>query len=225
MASSSAAAREIAPADSVILADRFEIQPQLPMPELAHAHAPAFAAMDSDDPGLPVYALIIQHDLPVREQQLRTLKGTRKPGLVLPLGWGPVDWPATGGRLLAVILTRPAGRRVIQPGKADFTAFAAKQLVTEFLTPVAALLRDLGDMRVTHRGIRPDNIYSEPEKGGSWVLGECFSAPAAYAQSALHESVERAMAMREGRGHGTPDRKSTRLNSSHTDISRMPSSA
>ena len=25
--------------------------------------------------------------------------------------------------------------------------------------------------------------------------------------------------------HATPDRKSTRLNSSHTDISRMPSSA
>ncbi len=203
MASSSAAARENAPADSVILADRFEIQPQLPLLDLAHAHASAFAAWDSDDPGLPVYALIIEHDLPVREQQLRTLKGTRKPALVQPLGWGPVDWPAAGGRRMAVILTRPAGRRLAEPGQVDLIAIPAKQLLSEFITPFAALLRDLGDMRVTHRNIRPDNLYSDLEKGGGWVLGECFSAPAAYAQSALHETVERAMAMREGRGHGT----------------------
>lgn len=204
MASSSAAALENAPADSVILADRFEIQPQLPLPELSQAHARAFVALDTEDPGLKVYALIIEHGLPVREQQLRTLKGTRKPALVQPLGWGPVDWPATGGRRLAIILTRPAGRRLIESKQASFTAIPVKQLVSEFLTPTAALLRDLGDMRVTHRSIRPDNLYRDPQKGENWTLGECFSAPAGYAQSALHETVERAMAMPEGRGQGSP---------------------
>ena len=43
------------------------------------------------------------------------------------------------------------------------------------------------------------------------------------AQSAAEDAIGRAKAIMQGEGKG--DRKSTRLNSSHTDISRMPSSA
>ena len=39
------------------------------------------------------------------------------------------------------------------------------------------------------------------------------------------DAIETLYSMAEKMGHSFPDRKSTRLNSSHTDISRMPSSA
>ncbi len=201
MAAGNAVALERASADSIILDDRFEIQPQLPMAELSHGHAQAFAAVDREDVSRKAYALIIGHDLPVREKALLALKGVGKRGLVLPVGWGAVDWPATGTRRMAIILERPGGKRLVSPGQQEIIPIPAKRLMTEFLTPIIPLLRDLGDMRVTHRAIRADNLY-QADDGAVFVLGECFSAPPGYAQPAIYETIQRAMAMREGRGQG-----------------------
>ena len=203
MAEDSGVGLDSASAGSIILADRFEIQPQLPMPELSHKHAQAFAALDQDNTSQKAYALIIGHDLPVREKTLRTMKGVGKSGLVLPLGWGVVDWPVTGTRRMAIVLARPDGKRLVKSAQDRITPTPAKQLITEFLDPIIPLLRELGDMRMTHRAIRADNLY-RGEGGAAIVLGECFSAPPGYSQPALYEPIERSMAMREGRGEGTP---------------------
>ncbi len=187
--------------ENVVLGGRFEIQPRLPMPELSHKHARAFAALDLENLSGKAYALIVEHDLPVREQTLLSLKGSSQ-SLAQPLGWGSVDWPPAGRARMAIVLVPPPGRRLVKAGPVDIAPLPVKTLTSEFLPSMATLLRELGDMRVTHRGIRPDNLYHDRD-GGGWALGECFSTPPGYAQPVLYEPVARAMAMPEGRGHGS----------------------
>jgi len=73
------------------------------------------------------------------------------------------------------------------------------------LNVVKSLVHALLDMRdadIVHGNIRPSNMFAIGPAGGvdRVILGECLSTPSSYAQPAMFETIERAMADPIGRG-------------------------
>lgn len=186
---------------AAIVADRYEVQPGLPLPDLSHPHARAFAARDLQDPDAPVYALVLAPHLPTREAALLGLKGVGRTDIVEPAVWEPTYWPLSDQVQPVLILARPPGRPIMRALGDTIPRVAQRELVDDFMVPLSRVLQELADMRITHRNIRPTNLFRD-ESSTRVVLGECFSAPAGYAQPTIFEPIERAMAMPSGRGEG-----------------------
>ena len=70
-------------------------------------------------------------------------------------------------------------------------------------------------------------IDGRPSASFAYLFGAVLSSIAGFVgmRIATEANTRTANAARKGAAEALPDRKSTRLNSSHTDISRMPSSA
>lgn len=182
------------------LNDHLEILPERPLPTVASPSTEAYAARDHQDPGARLFALICEPRLPPRVHALSVMGTVRSPSLVEVAGWGAVRWQGSGRRF-AVVLRDPGGGRVLPSADARIKPVPVDQLIELFLRPLAGLLIRLARRGVTHRGVRPDNMFRE-ESGDRVVLGECFTTPAGYAQPVLYEPAERAMAIPTGRGEG-----------------------
>jgi hypothetical protein len=71
------------------------------------------------------------------------------------------------------------------------------------IEPVCATIKDLITRGVTHRSVRPTNLFYMDEGGERIVLGDCVTAPAAMDQPMLFETIESGMASPLARGGGT----------------------
>ena len=76
------------------------------------------------------------------------------------------------------------------------------QLAGQVITPLVAAIREMTALGIPHRAIRPGNLFYQSSNQGPMMLGECFSMPPGYAQPALFETVENAIADPYGRGPG-----------------------
>ena len=70
------------------------------------------------------------------------------------------------------------------------------------IAPIAEALAELGLKGITHRAIRPDNIYYMDEQRTRIVLGDCCTSVPAYDQPVVLESIESGMCEPSGRGSG-----------------------
>ena len=61
----------------------------------------------------------------------------------------------------------------------------------------------LNEMGVTHRGVRPSNMYWSGSDKSTVMLSEAVSAPAGHDQPGVFETVENAMAVPAGRSAGS----------------------
>ena len=77
------------------------------------------------------------------------------------------------------------------------------ELTRVIMPSIISALGQLSANQITHRAIRPDNIFYTDENRQGVVLGENTSAPAGFNQPVMFETIEFAMAMPEGRGPGT----------------------
>ena len=190
---------------AVMLRDRFQIDPSKPLEGLDTVSAKAFGVADRMETGRELFALIGTPGLPPRIDVLTLLKGTSVRGALMPVDAGPIEWPLLGQRCLAVVYDRPLGGRfadVYTPtgsrlGELDL-------LLRRLIRPAAAALKHIAQRKVTHRSIRPKNLYFIDKDQQSLVLGDCITVPAGFDQPAVFETIERAMASQGGRGEGTP---------------------
>ena len=68
--------------------------------------------------------------------------------------------------------------------------------------PIAEGLIEMGLKGITHRAIRPDNLYYIDEQKTKIVLGDCVTSVPAHDQPVLLEPIESGMAQPSGRGGG-----------------------
>ena len=111
--------------------------------------------------------------------------------------------PAADDRRYALVLERPLGGRVLSHLTERGTKLTEREISRDVLPQLVAALADIGEHGVAHRALRPDNLFYADAARTNVALGECASEPAGYSQPAAYETVERAMAMPEGRGEGT----------------------
>lgn len=187
---------------SVPLAGRFKIYPSSPVPEMSTAAVRAYLAVDERDTIGQRVALICGPEIPPRLEMAKNIKGVERPGLLRLYEFGLVDWPGASARRLAFIYDLPEGGPLWR-GNTARDEWPAPRLLTHFLLPLANALGELFHRNVTHRGIRPTNLFWLDEARTRIVLGPSFHVPGGFEQPAPLEPIERAMADPDARGSGT----------------------
>lgn len=188
--------------DRPVIAGRYRIDLRQSLPRLDTPSAKAYAAADRDDAGASLFALVAQPTMPARMEALQRLQGTLATGFLAPLANGVVRCPLAQRNTIAIVYDRPGGGTLAEQLADGDAGLSQYDLPPRLIAPIAAALQVLADCNVTHRAIRPDNIWFMDRLGGEVALGDCLTAPPAHDQPLLFEPIERAMAERIGRGDG-----------------------
>src|ERR1700712_2803176 len=126
--------------------DRFSVLPDLPLAALGGC--PCFQARDQRGLAGPVFAIRTSPTAPPRPR-LPAFMQARHEALLSPLAHG------VAGSAYWIITTAPPG-----PSLASLAApWSGNALLTHVLRPVAQVLELLQINGLTHRAIRPDNLF------------------------------------------------------------------
>ncbi len=185
-----------------VLKDRFKIWPESPLPELASPRAGAYAARDLHHAGDNVFALVCEPDLPQRAGVLQMLVNLSDANLLRLLDHGLVSWTPGQGCRFVLIYERPPGRRLVSDLRSQSGPMSEHKVIIQVLTPIAKTLARLAERKVTHRAIRPTNMFLGGGGEQGVILGECASVPSAFDQPPAFETIESLMADPSGRGAG-----------------------
>lgn len=152
---------------------------------------PAFGAADQASGRSDLMAIQLHRQIPARPRAFRVLAEPIE-GLLTPLAHGPA------GNTCYAICLAPPGPSV----KVRSRAWSEAELLECVLRPAAHVLEHLQERGITHRGIRPDNVF-QSAPGQPIVLGTAWAAPPAMTQPALFEPPYVAMCLPGGRGEGS----------------------
>lgn len=177
-----------------LIAGRFRVETAVPLPE-AGGGLPAFAARDERATDLALIAIQASRHAPARARALQMLTEPME-GMLCPLAHGSAPGPG-GDPGYFVICQPPPGR----PLAAILRPWSEHALIDLLLRPVAHALEQLASRNVTHRSIRPNNVF-QAQRGQPVTLGAAWAAPPAMHQPALFEPPYSAMCLPSGRGDG-----------------------
>jgi eukaryotic-like serine/threonine-protein kinase len=158
---------------------------------------PAYLARDRMASDGRRVALAVSRDASPRLKHLTTLDEPID-HLMTPVGHGVAPLAGGKGTGYFVICTPPPG----PPVSAGLNAWSEKALIDLVLRPIAAVLEDLQGRKLTHRAIRPNNVF-HAGRGQPVTLGAAWSAPPAMHQPCVFESPYTAMCVPAGRGDGS----------------------
>ena len=188
--------------DTVHLFERYLIDTRKPYPDLDTPTAKAYFAEDRRNPSQKLYALVCNPRLVFRSKIARVLRNLELPGIVPLIEFGSVDWPPANGHATVVIYPRPLGGKATTAIETETFKFTEYTFPKKVMGPILEGLISLNSCGLTHRAIRPDNLYFMDEDCTTLVLGDCVTAPPGFSQPFMFESVHTAMAHPAGRGDG-----------------------
>ncbi len=182
-------------AESRLIAGRYAVDPARPLAG-AGGGLPAFAVSDRQGQS-GLMAVQAARAMPARAPALRAAAGMVD-GVLGPLAHGIGAAGAGGEEAYYVVCPAPPGPAL---GAAP-RAWSESELLECLLRPAAQTLERLAARGVTHRAIRPDNVF-QSAPGQPVVLGQGWAAPPAALQPASFEPPYSAMCLPCGRGEGT----------------------
>jgi hypothetical protein len=118
--------------------------------------------------------------------------------LMVPLGHGVAPLAGGKGEGYFIVCSPPPG----PPVSAALRVWPEKALLDYVLAPIAHVLEVLDRRRLTHRAIRPNNVF-QSAPGQPVTLGAAWAAPPAMHQPAVFESPYSAMCHPAGHGEGS----------------------
>ncbi|HBH25855.1 MAG TPA: hypothetical protein DDX54_00410 [Rhodospirillaceae bacterium] len=169
---------------------------------------------------VPLLTLVGERSLFPREDAISTYGLVVNSSLLPLVAKGVVDWPEESGgttrryafvykNIIAAPLAALAQEKqqiglVAEMGPSVALGLKPEWVCWSVLLPLARVLQDFYDKDFVHGRINPHNIFHHVDKSVTKaVLGECLVTPPSFAQFALYETAERAMADPIGRGLGT----------------------
>lgn len=155
----------------------------------------AVAASSVRATALPLMALRVDRHAPARPRTLHSFAAGVE-GLLTPLAYG-IGPPIDGQPAWYVICPAPPG----PPVSSGLRPWPETTLIEYVMRPIAAVLEQLQTRGITHRGIRPNNVFhTQPNR--PVTLGAAWSAPAAMHQPAVCETAYTALCHPAARGEG-----------------------
>ena len=134
---------------------------------------------------------------PARARALAVLTGPAEPHLLSPLAHGPATKPG-GETGYFVICPAPPGPSLL----ATMRPWSETELIDHVVKPAALALASLHARGITHRAIRPDNVF-QATRGTAITLGCAWATPPAMHQPSWLEPADSAACLPAGRGDGT----------------------
>lgn len=180
--------------DAAPIATHFDIDASKPAASIAGRRC--YAALDRRDATRRLLAVQVEAFRPPRAGIVgRALAPV--PNIILPIDHGAGRDPA-GTQGWFIICAAPPGPPLsAQPG-----AWSESEIISGLLLPAAAALEALAEQGLTHRAIRPDNIF-RAGRGERATLGPCWAGPPAADQPIAYEPPYSAMCHPCGRGDGS----------------------
>ncbi len=178
-----------------LIGGRYSVDFSVPVPG-AGGGVMAFIARDQQN-AASLIALQISPSAPSRAHAIELIGKSAIPGLLLPLAEGVAPSPE-GGEAGFLICPAPPGPSLA----ASPRVWGERELLDCVLRPAAMVLEALAARGVTHRAIRPDNLFQNGA-GEPVTLGAAWAAPAASLQPAAFEPPYAAMCHPAGRGEGS----------------------
>ncbi|MDX2145313.1 MAG: protein kinase family protein [Rhodospirillaceae bacterium] len=197
------APRAAASGSFIIVRDRYTIYCDKPIPALDMPNAQAFEVTDRKQEGRPLYALVCKPEMLPRISVMRVLKGNEMQSLLHLVDWGVAEWPPIDRKCAIVIYYRPLGGRVMESMTGTARRIPDHVFPKSVIKPLADALVELSQKGITHRAIRPDNLYYMDEAQTRIVLGDCVTAVPGCDQPAVLETIESGMCLPTARGGGT----------------------
>ncbi|MGE4044653.1 MAG: hypothetical protein AB7F35_07355, partial [Acetobacteraceae bacterium] len=156
----------------------------------------AFATVEVASGRTDFMALPMLREAPPRFDALQEL-GEAIDQLLMPVAHmsGP---PLNGRDAHYLICQAPLG----SPLSTDLSPWTEGAIINQVLRPIAAVLDSLQQRRLTHRAIRPDNVFLGAP-GRAVTLGAAWAAPSAMHQPDVFEPPYSAMCHPAARGAGT----------------------
>ena len=189
---------------SSVVGGRYEIDFSDRLIHLDSPQAQAFAVRDLEGVSRHRFALVLKRNSYGRFAR-RAEFGTVDAGAMLQsLSHGTIAVPGVEHQRMTLVLERPAGGRVMMREGKSAERLDERAVIDRILVPMEDSLRALHRAGLTHRAVRPDNMFFRDQADGPARLGECFSAPPGFDQPDAFEPLESAMASPDGRGEGTP---------------------
>jgi eukaryotic-like serine/threonine-protein kinase len=158
---------------------------------------PAYLARDRLAADGKRVALAVSRDASPRARALNILVDPID-NLMVPLGHGLAPFPGGKGEGYFVVCSPPPG----PPVSSQLNPWPEKALMELVLRPVVRVLDVLHSRKLTHRAIRPNNVF-QAAPGQPVTLGAAWAAPPAMHQPVVFESPDSAMCHPAGRGDGT----------------------
>ena len=190
-------------ASEVILDEKYRILPSSPLVELGTPGAKAYVARNLKNPGELLFARLCEPGVFPRAEVMVQLKNMHEAAAIIPEDWGPVFWPVTGQRCFAIVFRRPEGGPVMPSLSAKSAKIDSERILQSLLIPALTTLTLFERRKITHRTIRPDNVFSTGTDGGNFIFGDCVSVPPSWGQSTIFETIESSMTSAVGRGKST----------------------
>lgn len=185
-----------------LIAGQYEVDLAQPTP-MSGGGLAAWAAHDRraarpnarGQPAGTLMALRIEREAPARMRAFQALTQGID-GLSMPLATGV--WPDAAGQPAGfAICEAPAGIPLL----ATLRPWPESAIIEQVLRPIARVLDTLQARGVTHRAIRPNNVFLGQPNGPA-TLGAAWSAPPAMHQPTVCESAYAALCHPSGRGEG-----------------------
>jgi hypothetical protein len=175
--------------NGALIADQYLVDAGRVLPSVGGLRA--FGAVDQLSGRTDLMAVRLDRCLPPRPRAFQALV-TPIDGLLTPVAYGPA-----GDTCYAICLA-PPGPSVLSRKR----PWPEAELLDCVLRPAAHVLEHLHVRGMTHRGIRPDNVF-QTAPGQPIVLGSAWTAPPAISQPVLFEPPYSAMCLPSGRGDGS----------------------
>ncbi|MDI9349558.1 MAG: hypothetical protein QM537_06115 [Candidatus Symbiobacter sp.] len=182
-------------------AGRSVVMPDQPLPDYDSPSVVAYQGELRAESGRSVMALVSAPKFPARYDILNHMRGNIT-GVLRVADWGYASFPGESEPRLVIMVDRPGGPRVMTALTAQPPVIAEENLITAILRPIVTGLKDLATRNVSHRAIRPTNLFYADSTRRMVVLGECVSVPPAFDQPDSFETIESAMCAPIGRGSG-----------------------
>ena len=118
------------------------------------------------------------------------------------MDYGIVDWPVLGKKAPAIIYECPTGGRVSSIMEEEPSTYNNTEHMLTSIDGIMEGLEQLINRGITHRSIRPDNLFFTDETRERVVLGDFVSTPPGFDQPVAFETIDKGMADEGSRGNG-----------------------
>ncbi len=186
-----------------VILDRYEIHPGRPLPAYDTPVATAYAVVDTKGARESLMALVARDRMPPRADILPTLRSIDSPALLRAYRWAPIEWGNGAERRFAILYSQPGGAAIMTSLAQPIAPMTEDALVEGVIRPAVIAIAELSSRGITHRAIRPDNIYFKDAALRQIVFGDAAMAPPGSTNPVLVETIENAMAHPLGRGPGS----------------------
>lgn len=187
----------------VTVKEKFRVYPDLPLPLLDMPNARAYQAEEVSAPDHKIFALVCRPDLPVRKDHIRARVNTRVEGVLPLVEAGVAPWQAFGQKTMILLYEIPLGGRVVHSKTYNrILPEEESEKISKWILPLLMGINNLASRGLTHRAIRPDNLFYKDVEKTKVVWGDCISTPPGYDQPTAFETIESSMCNPAGRGAG-----------------------